>query len=312
MKLNQEQINQFRTEGVLIAKNVLNDSDLQPVIDEINSYIDQKSNDLLKAKKITSNYSDLPFEYRITKIYSESQEIVKDMDIMDLRGKAMHQFLSNSNLLDAIESLIGPEITCSPIQHLKAKMPNSALIDIKSLQGVVPWHQDAGVTSEEAESSEIVTCWIPLLDATKEMGCMEIIPSSWQGGYLEHIAHPDYGTTIRPDLLPLGNKLCAECPKGGVVFMNKMTPHRGLINESDKARWSIDLRYQKTGTPTGRSFYPDFPVRSKKNILQMAQNHELWASRWVECIEKSKGMPFHPRAKPNIVTEQMVTSFATK
>lgn len=307
MFLNQGQINQFRTTGVLIAKNVLKDSDLQPVIDELNGFIDHKANQLLKEKKITSTYSNLDFPYRIAKIYGESREIVKDMDIMEFRGKAMHQFLSNSNLLDAIESLIGPEITCSPIQHVRAKMPNNAAKDIKGLQGVVPWHQDAGVTSEEAEASEIVTCWIPLLDATKEMGCMELIPNSWQKGYLEHVVHPDYGTTIRPDLLPLEDKICAECPKGGVVFMNKMTPHRGLVNESDKVRWNIDLRYQKTGTPTGRSFYPDFPVRSKKDILQMAKSHELWANSWIECLEKGKGKAFHPRAKPNKVSEQLAT-----
>lgn len=307
MVLTQEQIKQFQTSGVLIAKNVLKDSDLQPVIDEINGFVDGRARELFNAKKITSIYSHLPFEYRIAKIYSECREVVRDMDIMNFRGKAMHKFLSNANLLDALECLIGPEITCSPIQHLRAKMPNNAAKDIKGMEGVVPWHQDAGVTSEEAEASEIVTCWIPLLDATKEMGCMEIIPNSWQKGYLEHVAHPEYGTTIRPDLLPLEDKICAECPKGGVVFMNKMTPHRGLVNESDKVRWNIDLRYQKTGTPTGRSFYPDFAVRSKKELLQMAKSHELWASRWVECLETSKGKAFHPRAKPNIAAEELVT-----
>jgi len=70
--------------------------------------------------------------------------------------------------------------------------------------------------------------------------------------------------TINPGLRLKTPPVCAECPKGGVIFMTKLTPHRGLPNVSDLVRWTIDLRYQKTGTPTGRPYNPDFPVRSKE------------------------------------------------
>ncbi|PCJ54733.1 MAG: mitomycin antibiotic biosynthesis protein [Planctomycetota bacterium] len=295
MLLSNEQIQQFRTKGVLIAPNILTESDLQPVIDEINDYVDRKAYEFFNKDKISSTFADLPFELRISKIYAECKEVVQEMDIMSMRGKAMHKFLSNSNLLDAVENLIGSEITCSPIQHLRAKMPNNACEEISGLQGVVPWHQDAGVTSEEAENSDIVTCWIPLLDATKEMGCMEVIQNAANKGYLEHISSKEYGTTIRPDLIPKNNFLVAECPKGGVVFMTKYTPHRGLQNNSNLVRWNIDLRFQKTGTPTGRAFYPDFPVRSKHDILQMANDHAQWSNNWEESIGNSKEEAFHPR-----------------
>ena len=43
MKLTPEQIKEFQTRGVLIAKNALTDEDLQPVIDEICEFIDQPS-----------------------------------------------------------------------------------------------------------------------------------------------------------------------------------------------------------------------------------------------------------------------------
>ena len=32
------------------------------------------------------------------------------------------------------------------------------------------------MTREEADGSEIVTCWIPLTDVTAETGCLKLIP----------------------------------------------------------------------------------------------------------------------------------------
>ena len=38
--------------------------------------------------------------------------------------------------------------------------------------------------------------------------------------------------------------------------MHKHTIHGSLPNVSDEIRWSLDLRYNPTGQPTGR---PEFP-----------------------------------------------------
>ena len=46
MKLTNEQIEEFQTRGVLIAKNALTDEDLQPVIDEISEFIDRRAHEL--------------------------------------------------------------------------------------------------------------------------------------------------------------------------------------------------------------------------------------------------------------------------
>ena len=68
---------------------------------------------------------------------------------------------------------------------------------------------------EEADASDIVTCWIPLINATRETGCMEVIPGAFKLGYLEHVS--EGGTTIRPDLLPRTPPLCAEASTVALV-----------------------------------------------------------------------------------------------
>src|SRR5690606_31712396 len=94
----------------------------------------------------------------------------------------------------------------------------------------VPWHQDVAVTTEDSEHSEIITFWIPLVDATKETGCMQVLPGVFKQGALKH--QSDGGTTIVPEQMPDVEPVYAQCRKGGIVIMNKYTPHRGTPNRS--------------------------------------------------------------------------------
>ena len=68
--------------------------------------------------------------------------------------------------------------------------------------------------------------------------------------------------------------------------MHKETPHRSTPNHADNVRWSMDLRYQETGTPTGRPFHPDFVARSRSNPGSELKDYDLWSKRWVESLEE--------------------------
>ena len=222
MALSTAQIQAFREEGVLVAEGVLSEADIAPVINEYASWIDRRAYALQADGKITDLCEQDSFERRAACLYAQSPEITHDMDIMVARGPATFAFLRNERLLDAVEALIGPEILCNPIQHIRAKPP-AALIGAGGGFYNVPWHQDAGVTWEEADHSDIVTCWIALTDATVENGCMEVIPGVWRQGYREH--QDAGGTTIRPDLMPHAQPRPVPVGQGGIVFMHRYTPH---------------------------------------------------------------------------------------
>jgi phytanoyl-CoA hydroxylase len=286
MKLTPQQIARFREDGFLIAPDVVTPADQRPVIDEIAAHIDRRARELHAQGKIAELHEDKPFETRFTYLHRQCAEIGQGLDIMERLGAASFAYLLNDNLLDAVESLIGPEITCSPIQHVRAKVPEGDLKTAHGLMGNVPWHQDAGVTWEEADASEIVTVWMPLIDATRRTGCMQVLPGVFRLGYLPHVKS-SYGTQIDPARIPAVEPALCECPKGGAVFMNKLTPHMGLPNlTSDTVRWTIDLRFQKTGTPTGRPFHPDFVVRSRANPASVLRDHATWARLWRAALSK--------------------------
>jgi ectoine hydroxylase-related dioxygenase (phytanoyl-CoA dioxygenase family) len=290
MKLTEEQVSAFREEGVLVVEDVLTEADLAPVIEEYARWIDCRARALAAEGKVTDLGEAAPFERRLALLYAQTTEISREMDIMHARGPKTFAFLHSARLLDAVESLIGPEITCSPIQHIRAKPPAAVSGEGAGFYNV-PWHQDAGVTWEEADDSDIVTCWIALTDATVENGCMEVMPGAWKGGYREHQAQG--GTTIRPDLLPEIPPRAVPVRKGGVVFMHRYTPHRSTPNYTDGVRWSLDLRYQPTGTPTGRPFHPAFIARSRQNPSSVLTDHAEWSRLWTDALARSQGIQAH-------------------
>jgi ectoine hydroxylase-related dioxygenase (phytanoyl-CoA dioxygenase family) len=162
-----------------------------------------------------------------------------------------------------------------------------------------------GVTWEEADHSDIITCWMPLVDATRENGCMEVIPGVNKLGYLHH--QKEGGTMIMPELMPDLPVICAECPRGGVVFMSRFTPHRGLPNVSaDTVRWTLDLRFQPTGKPSGRPFYPTFVTHSAADPDSVLTDYDEWCRRWDAGLKAGEGQSWH-RSKPR---EQLLKDLA--
>jgi len=87
----------------------------------------------------------------------------------------MDELVRHPKVLDAVESIIGPNIL---IYHLTSwlKEPNDP--------SHVSWHQDG--TYFGLEPFEQITAWIALTDATPEMGCVKILPGSHVIGQRPH------------------------------------------------------------------------------------------------------------------------------
>jgi phytanoyl-CoA hydroxylase len=161
MPLTPEQIDQYRQNGFLIVEGVLKDDDFKNIEHDYDVLINQKAQQLLETGLIESTHADKPFSHRLAAIandlteeeYENLRSFTSALDIMKARVKPMFDFFFNTRLLSAVESIVGPEITLSPIQHIRPYLPSRS--DKQPMQ--VPWHQDQGVTKEEADISEILT-----------------------------------------------------------------------------------------------------------------------------------------------------------
>lgn len=301
--LTEEELAHFNDHGYVIVRNVLTDEDFAPLERDYGELVDRKAQELFDRGLISSTHTDQPFSHRLAAIAAEVSDEVWEQDLahwglqldtMHARARGCFDFFFSSRLHAVVESVVGPEITLNPIQHLRPFLPaRGGRQKAVGVAGLAPWHQDQGVTREEADASEILTCWIPLVDARRETGCMKIIPDVGGLGLLEHIKDPDLGTTIRPDLLPDGPRLDMEMNRGDLLFMNRFTPHCSQINTSNVVRWSIDCRFQRTGTPTGRHFWPEFIIQSKSNPESVQNDYDEWCSRWIHDLEASVGERWH-------------------
>ena len=69
MALTGEHIEEFRTNGVLIVKNALPESELDSVIAELEAWVDRRASELHAVGKIQELYSEAPFETRFGLLY---------------------------------------------------------------------------------------------------------------------------------------------------------------------------------------------------------------------------------------------------
>jgi hypothetical protein len=287
LPLTAAEVAAFRDEGVLVARGLLAEADLQPVRDELAEWIDRRANDLHAAGKIRELHADAPFTRRFGLLMAQSAEIQSGFDVVPLYGRALFRFTHTPRLLDALEQLVGPELSLNPIHHVRGKPPQAQCSDSHKGYFSVPWHQDSGVTLAEADASEIVTTWLPLGDATEEMGCLQVLPGAHRLGHLTHVVVPGYGTSVKPSAMPPITPRRLPVHAGDVVFMHRHTPHHSTPNRSQDCRWSLDLRFQRTGDHNGRPWQPDFVVRSPAG--RPIADYETWVRRWQEALSKPEG-----------------------
>jgi phytanoyl-CoA hydroxylase len=209
---------------------------------------------------------------------------LSDATPINLR-EGMFGFLTSEPLLDVVESVVGPEVFCNPVQHLRLKVPCEVVPAEGAgfLNATVPWHQDLGVVAAEAEESHILTVWSPLNSATAENGCLQVIPGSHRRDLLAHCMQTSsnqYG--IPEDVVGgLGSVVTLEMEAGDILLLSQRTVHGSLDNKTaDQLRISFDLRYQPAGEPTGRPLFDGFLARSAAAPESVLSSWADWTELW--------------------------------
>ena len=70
---------------------------------------------------------------------------------------------------------------------------------------------------------------------------------------------------------------------GGAVIFDPFVPHASLPNRSGGIRWSFDLRFHRTGQPSGRSHFPEFVARSRSAPQTELRDWRVWRKMWEEA-----------------------------
>ncbi len=302
--LTKEQVDGFYKYGFLKVDGVLDgERYLDPIIEEYAGVLDQLADVLYEKGEISSRYEDLPFGDRVTRIYAETGTHFSGHFDFSLpfagvteetpfwTGQAVLNALTAAPLLDAVESLIGPEIYSNPVQHVRIKPPEKYLPRNERGEpviGATEWHQDHGVVTPDADETEMITAWFSLTDASIEQGPLKIVPQSHDSGLLTHcLNYQGQGRRVIPEhLFDIDSTIPMPAKRGDVIFLHKETVHGSLSNVSEKIRWSFDLRYNPIGQATGRGAFPGFVARSKQDPSLELRDADLWTEMWTNARSK--------------------------
>ena len=291
--LTAGQKDRFEQDGYLVLPDVVPDVTRLAVEEEYSLLLDRLYQEWFDAGKVGTAPQGLTFWQKLQIAYDAGCDWFQPMDI-SLPGDTIHadtpmhfgpavfDLLRCDEILDVVESLIGPEITSNPIQHVRIKPPARTLKgnEVRAHITSTDWHQDRGVGLEEADQTDMITVWIAMTDATPDNGCLQVMP----GRHREMLPHcPKTQTAIADGFLEEDQAVPLPVGAGGIVLFHPLTPHASRVNVTDGFRWSFDVRYNVTGQPTGRAHFPDFVARSAAAPQTMLTDWRQWRIMWEDA-----------------------------
>ncbi len=122
-----------------------------------------------------------------------------------------------------------------------------ALVKPPRIGAEKPWHQDAAYF-RGSDPDLMFGVWIALDPATRENGCMEVVPGSHLGGPVPHIPHADINLcTIRPDHARPDRRVAVELDPGDALVFHSLTHHYTAANRSELRRRALQFHYHQLG-----------------------------------------------------------------
>lgn len=238
-RLSNDQVVQYRQEGYIILKKLVTSEEIEKLMayalqDPIfsNNSFDLNDSEGKKTRlSLWYKAGDDPFG-----LLSKSQRILKSVDA----------------LMD------GESAVCHFHSKLMYKEPKKG--------GAWEWHQDYGYwyKNEFLFPDQMISVMTALSEATKENGCLQVVPGSHKMGRIEHgfsgeqVGASQHYVELALKSLPL---VYAELDPGDVLIFHSNLLHRSAANLSTKPRWSIISCYNRSGNipynePSGMSTVP--------------------------------------------------------
>ncbi|MEV5601816.1 phytanoyl-CoA dioxygenase family protein [Streptomyces sp. NPDC052299] len=292
----------FERDGYAVVPGVLAEEDFTAVRDEYTRLLDARAAQW-RADGLLTGGEELagkPFEEHLValaalpgfdpSLLSELDITLPHMPFTSLQpdsrvhtGPGVLGLLRNPKVLDVVGRLVGEEISASPNQHVRLKLPapqegRFGARRGETMHAPTMWHQDAMTQIPESDDTTLVTCWIPTMDVTEEHGCLLVVP----GRHRETKLLPwpmDAGTIseLEAEAVPL------PVSKGDLVLLHKRTPHGSTVNRSGRLRWSFDFRFYRSSEPSDRPWFPSVTVRSASDPARATTDAEQWRCEWDEA-----------------------------
>lgn len=251
MKLTEEEIKFFQTQGYLVVENVFTASEVaafQHACDRISA----------QAQGLTTSTDRLKM-----KVFEDSTKLVQQVgDPHEMSGVWL-DLVKEPRLLDMVEALLGPNLMVYYSQ-LMMKAPRQGF--------TAPWHQDFAFSPHS--SAEILACMVAIDDATLANGCVRVIPGSHKLGLINHYDKNGVFTGIVQDYHSFDERteVALLAQAGSVIFWHSLTLHASHPNRTERPRRALVIEYKN---PAHRLLTGSFSSRGEvRNIGLMVRGHD--------------------------------------
>ncbi|NUQ00500.1 MAG: phytanoyl-CoA dioxygenase family protein [Armatimonadetes bacterium] len=228
--LTADQVRFFADQGYLVIDGFLSPGQVAALNAEIDRIVAERAS--LTADEGGFNLEkrgETPFngEAKAAGIFRKIQSLCEI-------SAPFREFAEGDALLDVMEDLCGPnlyfhsnKLMFKPARHGSAK----------------PWHQDYAYWRRQCPEPNQVSAWLALEDATRENGCLQIIPASQELGLLDH--HKEE-LQVALEQIDVARAVICEAPAGSLVLFHCLTLHYSAPNTSDRSRRGMIFTYGTT------------------------------------------------------------------
>jgi len=154
------------------------------------------------------------------------------LDAIYQRHSTFKQILEHPELLNCLESLLGPNIELVLNRHNHATLNYRGASPTRLHRDVLQWSRD------------VITAAFFLEDSTVENGCTWLIPTSQ---YLPFVGTPNNGGTWMDEHSVFASLIeqSLPCPmsKGSVLLFDSLAFHTVGVNKTEQTRMSITAAY---------------------------------------------------------------------
>ena len=150
----------------------------------------------------------------------------------------------NPKVLDAVESVLGPNLVLI-LSHFIIKGTEDNMY--------VGWHQDQSYWLNGVRGDHLTTVWMPFNPATRQNGCMRILPKTNQPLLREMRIKEDDGVTITTKEVEVTNEIVEtavdiELKPGSFSLHDAYVVHGSDANQSNDLRKIYTMRYANADT----------------------------------------------------------------
>lgn len=186
-----------------------------------------------------------------------------NLDTMHFRDARLMEFLLADEVLDVVQSVIGPNIGLWS-SHFISKSAG--------VGKATPWHEDSAYWDGRISTmAGICTVWLAIDDVDAENGAMKVIPGSHSNGYSDYeeidASKNIFGRQIKPEQVDESLAVTFELKANEASLHEARIMHGADANVSSRRRAGYTMRY--------------FPTTSTV-FAEHNKGHKVWLARGVD------------------------------